>query len=87
MWEAAVKDLRHPSPVPILWVVLAPFVPPHAIVVEARLAIDARAAAKLYLTRQGWPLEQVERVQVGEWRANGRRWVRLNEGGEEVGTP
>jgi hypothetical protein len=59
-------------------------VPPGAIVVEARLAIDARAAAKLYLTRKGWDLEQVERVQVGEWKPNGGRWVRIGENAEEM---
>lgn len=68
-----MTEVRAPSPVACIWTAHGPGVPPGAILVEARLAIEARDAARLYLRRHGWEHEQCERIQVREWKLNGHR--------------
>lgn len=68
-----MTELRAPHPYPSIWTAHGPGVPPGAILVEARLAIEARDAARLYLRRHGWEHEQCERIQVKEYRLNGHR--------------
>lgn len=82
-----MTEPRHPSSVPVYWTAEGPGIPPGAILVSARLAITARDAARLYLRRRGFDYHETERVQVREWKLNGKRQgVLLNEAAEELGS-